>query len=209
MIDEIVSNPHADIPTFAYVTLKEKTEQQITTDVLLLDSVGRVVLKLNGFQARKTTQAQLQLALHPKRDIYVIPQWEIIPSADRVAVTNEIIFDELLNEVDALAVATKLLTKIQALNQAGNTSPVIILVKGLYSGDNIAAGALIGFIKTLLQEYPNGDFRLVDIESEADIPRALAIKEPIQAFYQGECYVQRLKRLDQAENYSYQMLLIG
>ena len=44
------------------------------------------------------------------------------------------------------------------------------------------SGALLGLLKTALQEYPMLDCRLVDTDNNDDIAKALAIKEPIQAY---------------------------
>ena len=113
------------------------------------------------------------------------------PKAD--VLTESPIVEDLRGSSDALIAARK---------NAKNTSkilcsllklkPLVILTKGLYAGENVVSGALLGLIKTVLQEYPIFDCRLVDTDNANDVATALAIKEPIQAFYDNKVYVHRL-----------------
>ena len=191
-VDHIQYQAQTDIIQYAFVELVEKNPQQITANVLLLDALGRVAIKLSGFKARHTSVKQLQALLTPAKEIYVIPTWQEVEMPAAAELTASLIVEDLRDEQDALAASTKMLKRIQEITQATESKSLIILATGLYTGESAVAGGLLGLIKTALQEYPLLDCRLVDTDNTDDIARALSIKEPIQAFHDKKIYVHRL-----------------
>ena len=75
-VDDIQYQVQTDSIKYAFVKLIDKNVQHITANVLLLDALGRVVIKLSGFKARRTSIKQLQVLLTPAKALYVIPTWQ-------------------------------------------------------------------------------------------------------------------------------------
>ena len=51
-VDRIQYQSQTDMIKYAFIELLEKNEHQISADILLLDDLGRVAIKLTGFKAR-------------------------------------------------------------------------------------------------------------------------------------------------------------
>ena len=142
-VDHIQHQSHTDIIHYAFIELVERNPQQITANVALLDDLGRVVIKLSGFKARRTSIKQLQALLQPAKDLYVIPTWQEIAMPEAVTLPEGLIVEDLRAERDALTAATKMLKQIQDITQATEAKSLVILTKGLYAGDNAIVWCII------------------------------------------------------------------
>jgi 8-amino-7-oxononanoate synthase len=243
MFSSIRYYSQSDIACYAYVELTAQQIEQITADILLLDSKGRPVVEIKGFNARKVTQAFFQEQLHPVKDIYVFPEWlpveitetegpaltgrwlifsdnikhseqlkaqlindnahfEIITKQEQLveqAIENGAtgIFYEIPSSLDAkaaLAITTGVFALCQKLTELTPKPALILLTQGLYNHKNIAAGALLGFIKSCLQEYPAFSLRLIDTDEFTGLPKALSLNEPFLVIDAGIYKAYRLMK---------------
>ncbi|OLF05409.1 hypothetical protein BLA60_36320, partial [Actinophytocola xinjiangensis] len=103
-------------------------------------------------------------------------------SADPLAATRDLTAEVL----------TRLLSWLAAPAHAEST--LVVVTDGATTGDDLAAAAVWGLVRTAQAEHP-GRFRLVDLDgSREPLGRALAVDEPQVAVRGGEITVPRLAR---------------
>lgn len=95
------------------------------------------------------------------------------------------------NPEQALDLLQEVTCFVQKLIVASSPPKLILLTQGLYSGENLAIGSLLGFIKSVLQEYPLLNIRLLDTDELSMVSR-MPEAETFMAYAEGRFYRHRL-----------------
>lgn len=124
----------------------------------------------------------------------IVPQVRVIETSgeEHYSDVQGIIYPvQVSNPEDALTLVLQITRLVQKLIASNPVPKLIILTNGLYSGNNLAAGSLLGFIKSALQEYPLLTIRLLDTD-DLSILQQIPETETFLAYNAGQLYRHRL-----------------
>ncbi|MFI4962860.1 MAG: SDR family NAD(P)-dependent oxidoreductase, partial [Legionellales bacterium] len=175
---KILFNPEAGAVDKVYVQLLKQEGAELQVKVQLLDNINRVRLEIGVFIARKTDKQHLSALLAPKQEaLFAIGEWQVIMPEIKEDQRTPVLFYDLAD-----------MKQIQQQLASDTPSRMVFVSK------NHEPGALLGFVKSLIMEYPIAPIQLIDIGADDDLEFALKIvNEPLLSYKEGQVYAWRLK----------------
>jgi acyl transferase domain-containing protein/acyl carrier protein len=166
------------VPEAGFVPLlKDAIQRSLDEKRDLLDRVNRVCLELGEINVQQMDEKQFIALLMAKNNtVFAAGDWQLIEPVLDFKQTEPVLFYDLSQ-----------IKQLQALLKKQTPRRIVLVTK------NHQHGELLGFVKSLILEYPNAGIQLIDSARDEDLNFALNIaNEPLLSCKNGQVFAWRL-----------------